>query len=170
MTQLQPTETTSAASSASLLSDDMLAIAHFRNQIMDIQQAMMAAVADGHLSTCGTQTYHHFGKGVYIRSVFMPACRVIVGKIHIHDHPTIITKGKVHVKTEDSLCFYDADNFPLVFNSEAGVKRFLFTETDTIWSTIHVTGIDAVVDDIPLLESMFFADSYEEFYEKRVAV
>ena len=43
---------------------------------------------------------HLFAPGLYIRTIYIPANSVLVGKIHKHRHGNILSKGSVIVFTE----------------------------------------------------------------------
>jgi hypothetical protein len=139
-----------------------LKVAAFRDQVFDLQQALTAAVADNVLQRDSSELFNHYAKGVYARTLAMPAGSLIVGKIHKFSHLNIIHKGRIRVQTEDGYCIYDATEFPVFFVSKAGTKRVVFPETDTIWTTIHPTGCDEVIDDLEYLERKLYAGSYDE--------
>jgi hypothetical protein len=75
-----------------------------------------------------------FSNGIYVREIRIPANMFVMGRIHRHEHPNILVQGSVIVLTEDGVERLDAPKHML---SPAGTKRFLYTLTDTIWTTIH---------------------------------
>ena len=116
----------------------------FRSEIMDIQNAMIAA-EDMHTES---PLNHHFAPGMYAREIHMKAGDKIIGKIHKHAHINIISKGVVDVVTENGSARYKA---PYTFVSEPETKRFVSIVTDTIWTTIHATDstdLDDIEDEI----------------------
>ena len=58
-------------------------------------------VYDDKASTKVCPLKHTFSDGIYVREITIPAGMFIVGKIHKHDHPNFLLKGKVVVVTED---------------------------------------------------------------------
>jgi len=96
-----------------------------------------------------------FSNGVYVREIHIPAGMFVMGRIHRHEHPNILVQGSVIVLTEDGVKRLDA---PLHMLSPAGTKRFLYTLTDTIWTTIH--RCDATTQEEA--EELCVTDNYEE--------
>jgi hypothetical protein len=105
---------------------------------------------------------HLFAPGVYVRTIFIPAGTVIVGKIHKHRHANILSKGLVTVTTEAG--GRETLEGPIQMISEPGTKRALFAHTDLVWTTIHPTELT----DLAEIEDHVIAKSYEE-YEAFVA-
>lgn len=128
-----------------------LAIPHdaqARQKIMDLQNAMGAGISDGSLQEIEFPITHYFAPGLYIREMFIPAGSAVVGKIHKHAHFNDISKGRVRVFTEFGFDIYEA---PCRFVSEAGTKRCVMAETDTVWTTFHPTDKtdpDEIVEDV----------------------
>lgn len=98
---------------------------------------------------------HYFAPGNYAREIFLPKGCVVTGKIHKHAHLNIISKGKVSVVTEFGPMVIEA---PYTFVSEAGTKRALYADEDTIWTTIHPTD----ETDVAKIEDEIIAKNYEE--------
>jgi len=105
---------------------------------------------------------HSFIDGVYVRTIFIPAGMVIVGKIHKHSHANILSKGKVSVMTEDG--GLEVLEGPLTMTSPAGCKRAVYAHTDTTWTTIHRTD----ETDLEKIEDWVIAKSYEEYEQFRL--
>ena len=80
-----------------------------------------------------------FSNGLYVREIFIPKGMFVMGKIHRHEHPNILVRGKVIMITESGLETLEG---PKTMLSPAGTKRFLFTLEDTIWITVHKTTKD----------------------------
>ena len=125
-----------------------------REQITDLESAVMSLPnqLDG-----DAMTSHHFAPDTYTRQIDMPAGAVITGAIHKYAHTNIITKGVVCVKTEFGTATYTA---PVVFVSEAGVKRALYIIEDTQWLTVHPNPDNT--QDVKLLESRLTVDSFTD--------
>jgi|CXWL01.1.fsa_nt_gi hypothetical protein len=91
---------------------------------------------------------HTFAPGAYARTIFIPKDTLVVGKIHKHAHLNMLMVGRVLVATEEGPVTYEA---PRVMVSKSGTKRVVYTCTDTIWTTVHVTektDIEEIEDDI----------------------
>lgn len=100
---------------------------------------------------------HSLIDGVYVRTIFIPAGTVIVGKIHKHRHANILSQGEVLVITEGE----GARRLkgPLTMVSPAGCKRAVRALTDTTWTTIHATD----ETDLDKIEDWVIAKTYEEY-------
>jgi len=79
---------------------------------------------------------HHFGPGVYIREVVMPAGTVVVGKYHRHEHLCNMIEGRMIVVGEDGE--RKEVVAPCVFMAKKGRKTAYIFETvrfQNIYST-----------------------------------
>lgn len=129
-----------------------------REAILDIQERLSAAVANGELQEPVMPLRHIFTDGAYARELTMPAGSVVVGKIHKHSHLNFITKGKVAVATEFGQEVYTA---PYTFVSQPGTKRVVYILEETVWTTVHVTP----ETDLEKIEDYVIAKSFEEYDE-----
>ena len=68
-----------------------------------------------------------------------------------------ISKGKVTVVTEFGQKHLEA---PCTFVSEIGLKRAVYAEEDTLWTTVHLTE-HGHEDDLSKIEDEVIAPSYE---------
>ena len=84
------------------------------------------------------QTTHHFAKGLYAREIFIPAGALLTGKVHKCEHLNIVSKGRIQVWTEDGMKEVCA---PFTLVSRPGTKRVGLAIEDTVWTTIHSTGL-----------------------------
>lgn len=99
---------------------------------------------------------HDFTEGMYTRTISIPKGMVLTGRIHKHDHPNFLMKGKVEVYTEqEGLQTLEA---PLVLMSKAGTKRVVHTLEDTVWTTVHLNPMNTT--DIKALEEMLTTNDY----------
>lgn len=105
---------------------------------------------------------HSFIDGVYVRTIFIPAGTVIVGKIHRHSHANILSQGEVIVFTEDG--GMEHLKGPITMVSPAGCKRAVRALTDTTWTTIHRTD----ETDLNKIEDWVIAKSYDEYEQFRL--
>lgn len=100
---------------------------------------------------------HSFGNGIYMREIFIPKGKIIVGKIHRHSHPNVLLKGEVSVVTEfDGVKRLKA---PLSMISEAGTKRVVYAHEDTVWLTFHNVGEER---DLNKIEEIVITKTYDE--------
>lgn len=107
---------------------------------------------------------HLFAPGVYVRTIFIPAGSVIVGKIHKHRHANILSQGKVTVYTESGGT--EELEGPLQMISEPGTKRAVLAHTDAIWTTIHPNVEDET--DLEKIEDFVIAKTYAEYEQFRL--
>lgn len=77
---------------------------------------------------------HEFLEGIYMRTVFMKAGLIVIGKIHKQEHVAIISKGHATVVTEHGVVEMKA---PFMFKSPPGVRRALLIHEDMVWTTVH---------------------------------
>ena len=138
-----------------------------RAKVVALELAINNGIAKGELEdksgdTALTHRYapivEEYGCGTYARELFMPKGLVVVGKIHKHAHINVISKGKVAVVTEFGKKIYEA---PCTFVSEVGLKRAVYIEEDTVWTTIHLTK-SIGEDKLEAMEKEMIADSYTE--------
>lgn len=130
--------------------EKVLAVEHGLNKMIEDGQAE-STLPDCTLTHYFTPVDETFGCSVYAREMFIPKGTLIIGKIHRHKHLNIISKGKVSVATEFGKKYMEA---PCTFISEVGLKRAVYAEEDTLWTTIHLTSysneadLDKVEDEV----------------------
>jgi hypothetical protein len=127
-----------------------------RQKISDLQDAV------GKVPQVECPLQHSFIDGVYVRTIFIPAGTVIVGKIHKHSHANILSKGEVSVMTEAG--GLERLVGPLTMTSPAGCKRAVYAHTDTTWTTIHRTD----ETDLEKIEDWVIAKTFEEYEQFRL--
>jgi hypothetical protein len=96
-----------------------------------------------------------FSHGLYMREITIPKGWFVMGKIHKHEHPNILVRGKVVMITEAGP---ETIEGPCTMVSPAGIKRFLFTLEETIWITVHNTEFTNAEE----AEADIIAPSYED--------
>ena len=101
---------------------------------------------------------HHFTDGIYTREIFMPAGTVCVGKIHRHEHPNFLMKGKVTVVTEEG--GIEELQAPRFMISPAGTQRAVYVHEDCTWITVHLNPDNET--NLEKLEDFIIAKSYED--------
>ena len=95
---------------------------------------------------------HHFGPGLYIREVHMPAGIVAVGHYQRFAHMNIFLRGKVRMLLDDGTT-RDLEA-PMLFVGQPGRKAGVVLE-DVVWQNIYATE----ETDIEKLEAMFIGKS-----------
>lgn len=78
---------------------------------------------------------HIFTPGLYLREVFIPAGTLLTTRIHLVEHPFIISAGVVSVWDNE----WETLRAPHSGVTKPGTRRILYAHTDVIWSTIHAT-------------------------------
>lgn len=150
-----------------VLKNNLPANVHFREQVLEAERGVVAAIEAGEVESIIDQCVvtHHFspideayGCCTYAREMFIPKGTLIVGKIHRHQHLNFIQKGKVSVATEFGVKYLEA---PCTFVSEVGLKRVVIAEEDTIWVTVHLTKYDKE-EYLDKIEDEVIAPTYEE--------
>jgi len=138
----------------------------FRQDILTVQTGMQKLISDGvvesTLEDCTLKHYftpkdNEYGCCTYAREMLIPKGTLIIGKIHRHQHLNFISKGKVIVFTEFGEKHLEA---PCTFISEIGLKRAVYAEEDTLWTTVHLTKFEAEAD-LDKIENEVIAPSYE---------
>lgn len=124
-----------------------------RRQLYELQGSM----AESGLPSVDCPLQHSYVDGVYVRTIFIPAGTVILGKIHKHSHANVLSQGEVSVMTEGG----GLEHFkgPLTMVSPAGCKRAVYAHTDTTWTTIHSTD----ETDLDKIEKYVIAETYAEY-------
>lgn len=86
---------------------------------------------------------HHFGPGIYIREVTLPAGIFAVGHAQRFDHLNIMLTGKVAIADEGKVRVLEA---PMIFTGKPGRKVGYVIET-CVWQNVYATeetNIDAL--------------------------
>lgn len=139
----------------------------FRQDILTVQTGIQKLIAEEKVkSTLEDCTLTHYfspkdekyGCCTYAREMFIPKGTLIIGKIHRHQHLNFISKGKVKVVTEFGTKYLEA---PCTFVSEVGLKRAVYAEEDTIWTTVHLTQFESE-KDLEKIEQEVISPSYED--------
>ena len=126
-------------------------IGHFAEQLSTVEGITYGDNADCPLK-------HTFCEGIYVRQIAMPAGTVCVGKIHRHEHPNFLMKGRVTVVTEEG--GIEELKGPLVMMSPAGTQRAVYVHEDALWVTIHHNPDNE--KDLDKLEDFIIAKSYDD--------
>lgn len=127
------------------LLDNLPSKVKFRRDVLVVQDGLQKLIADGvvesTLEDCTLKHYfspkdEKYGCCAYAREMLIPKGTLIIGKIHRHQHLNFIAKGKVIVFTEFGQKHLTG---PCTFVSELGLKRAVYAEEDTLWTTVHLT-------------------------------
>lgn len=100
---------------------------------------------------------HHFGPGIYIRELFIPAGTYAIGHRQKHEHVNVMLKGRVIMVNDDGST--QELTAPLMFIGKPGRKVGYVVE-DMVWQNIYATN----ERDITKLEA-FFLDKSPAFEE-----
>jgi quercetin dioxygenase-like cupin family protein len=95
------------------------------------------------LAECSVE--HHFGGGVYAKSVYMPKGSILVQHKHVHDHLSILASGKIILDVDGE---HRELVGPCVIEVKAGVHHGVKAESDAMWYCIHAAD---VAEDGPLI-------------------
>jgi len=78
---------------------------------------------------------HHFAEGMYGRELPIQADAFVVGKIHRHEHITVLLSGTATINTDKGM---ERITGPHIWISPPGAKRALYTHTDCVFFTVHL--------------------------------
>ena len=104
---------------------------------------------------------HYQIKGVYVRSLFIPAGCLLTGKIHNKESIGILAQGKLRITNGEDSFVVEA---PYVTVDKPGIKRLGYAETDCTFLTVHRT--DSVT--LEAMEDELVSNTFEEFELKRL--
>lgn len=80
-------------------------------------------------------TKHIFTPGLYVRQVFMKKGRFITTRIHLTEHPYIVSFGRALIWTDDDgVIEFDGDHIGV---TKPGARRLLYILEDMLWATCH---------------------------------
>lgn len=132
----------------------MNAVASFVDQIAVIAEHCKA------MPQVDCPVEHQFAPGVYLRTIFMPADTIVIGKVHKTEHFNIVSQGSavlVHMDgTRETL------SAPCSFVSRPNVHKVLYILEDMIWSTIHPTH----ETDLDVLEAELIAPEHPQLSDE----
>lgn len=134
-----------------------------RAQVMAVQAELMK------LPQIEPVTEHFFANGMYLRKVWRPACALVVGKIHKHEHFFVLVTGDLLVWTgEVEVHLAPGD----IVVSKPGTKRITYAYQDSIAMTVHrtdKTDIDEIEKEIIEAEESSMFDSGNILKLKRLS-
>ena len=80
---------------------------------------------------------HVYTPGLCVREIFMPAGAILTSRIHLFEHPFVISLGVCSVWSDEH--GWEVLRAPHTGITKPGTRRALYIHEDTIWSTFHVT-------------------------------
>lgn len=98
---------------------------------------------------------HLFVDGIYMRTMFIPAGIIVVGKIHKRETINICLKGDISILTEAGISRFKA---PYVVVSKAGIKKIGYAHQDTLWANLHAT----TSQDLDEIEREFITQDFDD--------
>ena len=121
-----------------VIPENRLTTQEFRDWIVELEKKMSkhSSAVDRHSKDSGFDLRHTFTDGLYTREIFMPKGAMIISRIHLFEHPFIVSQGKVSVYDGESIVTLTS---PYQGVTKAGTKRVLYVHEDTVWTTFHVT-------------------------------
>jgi hypothetical protein len=125
--------------------------------VLELESAMMQA------PQVECPVVHHFGPGVYIREVRIPAGTLAMGHHQKFDHINILLQGKVLVMGDNGPQVLEA---PFMFTGKPG-RKFGIVLEDLVWQNVYATelrDVDAIEDHF-IDKSAGFCDLQERILE-----
>lgn len=74
---------------------------------------------------------------LYTREIVMPAGSIITSRIHLFEHPFIISQGVVSVWSNE--CGWETFRAPYRGVTKPATRRVLYIHEETTWTTFHIT-------------------------------
>jgi hypothetical protein len=128
--------------------------------ILALEQAMLASF-DQEALKAQTDTQHYQIKGVYARTMFIPAGMLVTGKIHNFESIGILAQGTMRITNGETSVLVSA---PYISVDKPGIKRLGYAETDCTFISVHRTDAEEITD----IEDELVSDTFEEFEIKRL--
>ncbi len=128
--------------------------------ILALEQAMLASF-DQEALKAQTDTQHYQIKGVYARTMFIPAGMLVTGKIHNFESIGILAQGTMRITNGETSVLVSA---PYISVDKPGIKRLGYAETDCTFISVHRTDAEEITD----IEDELVSDTFEEFEQKRL--
>lgn len=100
---------------------------------------------------------HHFGPGICIREVFMPAGTIAIGHRQKFDQLNIMIRGKVLIVKDDGTT--QVLTAPMIFTGKAG-RKIGYVMEDMVWQNVYSTDLK----DASAVED-FFIEKSEQWYD-----
>lgn len=100
---------------------------------------------------CDLGTVHHFSDGLYAKEMHIPKGYIVGTHAHKYSHLSVLSKGKVIVKTDE---FNKEFTAPACIEIKAGIHHMIEALEDAAWFCIHATDETDVskVDEVLIKE------------------
>ena len=100
---------------------------------------------------CDLGTVHHFSDGLYAKEMHIPKGYAAISHKHEYSHLSILSDGKVLVKTDDFTKEFIA---PACIEIKAGINHMIVALENAVWFCIHATNETDVskVDEVLIQE------------------
>lgn len=98
---------------------------------------------------------HHFGAGIYARTMIAPRGTMLTGRIYKVPQMVIISKGDITIRSEH---YNGRLSGPHIYESHIGAKRFGYCHTDVVWTCLVKTDAHTVEE----AEKAIYAESFAE--------
>jgi hypothetical protein len=121
----------------------------FRERIMAVETRLLE------LPQVEIPIEHHFGAGIYARTMIAPRGTVLTGRIYKVPQMIILNAGEITVRSEN---FNGRIRGPHIYNSPVGAKRFGYCHTEVVWTCL--TSVKST--DVESAEKEIYAETYEE--------
>ena len=128
--------------------------------ILALEQVMLSSF-DQEALKAQTDTQHYQIKGVYARTMFVPAGMLVTGKIHNFESIGILAQGTMRITNGETSALVSA---PYIAVDKPGIKRLGYAETDCTFISVHRTDAEEIND----IEDELVSDTFEEYEIKRL--
>lgn len=128
--------------------------------ILALEQVMLSSF-DQEALKAQTDTQHYQIKGVYARTMFVPAGMLVTGKIHNFESIGILAQGTMRITNGETSALVSA---PYIAVDKPGIKRLGYAETDCTFISVHRTDAEEITD----IEDELVSDTFEEYEVKRL--
>ena len=122
----------SADDALALISTGSKEIAKSRDEVIDVVESIIA-----NQPQVECPVTHRFTPNMYIREVFVPAGTILTSEIHRHEHPHVLSMGKITM--------WDGEGGEITVSAhytgvtKANARRVVYVHEDCIFTTFHVT-------------------------------
>jgi hypothetical protein len=129
----------------------------FREAICKLEEKFkgMTSAVVGRESEIRHPLFNTFAEGCYIREVHSPAGEFIISKIHKYSHPWFLLQGELSILGESGVVRITA---PCHGITSAGSKRVLYSHSEIVFVTVHVTK----ETDLDKIEEEIIAKDFKE--------
>lgn len=143
-----------------------------RRQIADLEASLRQEISEGRMEQTAhdatsvegdSEVQHHYGDGVYVRSQWLPAGSVTVGRMHLQARVCIVSAGRCRWIDEFNPEPVEVQA-PWVGEFKAGSKTVVVAIEDTYWSAILGTDLKDSLEIAGNLTTLG-ADEYRKLLE-----